>query len=133
MPTLQIGTATFRYQPNSAHRNGRAGKSQWTVSRQAELGTFSDCVTSNWGGQARYWGLFRANGNVSYLGLDRDHSTALFIAQFDGKSQPQIWHGYPVNHRDHRPPDAVLNSWLEHQVLSPAKISKIVARKKCKL
>jgi hypothetical protein len=127
-----INGTQYEYQANPVHRNATVNKSQWTISDEDEITCFSGSIQSNWGAGEYFWGLHTtsAPGN---LGLDRDHSTPVFIARFEGKSLPQVWHGYPINYRDQPVQEDVLKVWLLTSVLPPAKISKIIKRKKCAL
>ena len=94
--------------------------------------TFDNAITKGWGSGDVYWGLCPFPG-PNYLGVDRDHTTRVFLARFEARSTTQVWHGYPVNHRTGRPSDVVLKQWLADGTLPPAKISKIQARKPCSL
>jgi hypothetical protein len=59
--------------------------------------------------------------------------TPVFIARFVATAVPQVWHGYPISHRDDTPPEHVLNCWLQAGLFTPAKIKKITSRKPCNL
>jgi hypothetical protein len=133
MVDIFVNNEPYRYRSNPVHRNGRTGKSQWIITVAEEHGTFSLSIQRHWQEASAAWGFHMPNGEPAYLGVDRDHGTRLFIARFEARTTPQVWHGYPVNHRDDCPPTSVLNHWLQERVLPRAKLSKIICSKKCNL
>jgi len=133
MAELSINGATYSYNANPAHRNMTPDRSQWTVPLPREENTFRFSIESNWRHESYSWGLYIENGNAHYLGLDRDHQTQVFLARFEARTVPEVWHGYPVGHRDRSPPETILKKWIDGNVLPKAKIAKIAAGKKCTL
>lgn len=135
MPAITVDGAHFSYSFNPVHRNNAPNKSQWDISRNDELETFSVSLSRNWNTDGSTWGLHFVNAAPTYLGRDRDHLTPVFIARFVAKAVPQVWHGYPINHveTNERPPEFVLQSWMREQILPKSKISKIIQGKKCRI
>jgi hypothetical protein len=133
MVTLSIAGLYYEYHANAQHWNGATNKSQWRIRKPEEFDIFATAIAGQWGLGNDYWGLYRPSGLASYLGVDRDHETPVFLARFVGHSPTAVWHGYPVNHREDTPKTNVLNLWLEQSILPPAKIAKIQRRKPCAL
>lgn len=120
------------YKHKSDHRDGTPGKSQWTISEAAERQSFLDTMINNWIEQGWGWGIHTPGGVVAILGVDRDHSTEVFISRFDYNSGE--WHGYPVNYKNvqQRPPGAVLRDWVAKTFLAKAQMRKIVKGQPCR-
>jgi hypothetical protein len=133
MRDIQIKGISYSYMPNVVHRNRTPNKSQWTIPEASEMLTFQASMTHEWSDGRSAWGLFIPNAQPEYLGVDRDHITRVFLARFEAQTLPKVWHGYPISYRDIPPPEKVINSWLMQAILTPAKLSKIVKRKKCSL
>lgn len=133
--TVRCGSETHHYVHKRDHRDKTAGKSQWDISEADELSSFTVAMSSGWVNASYAWGIHKPNGVPKYLGRDRDHSTQLFIARFESKKEPFVWHGYPVNHKEtgQRPATTVLKLWIEKSVLPRTKISKIERGVKCTL
>ncbi|MGF1629500.1 MAG: hypothetical protein ACFCUT_08525 [Kiloniellaceae bacterium] len=126
-PDSKVG---YSHKPD--HRDWTRGKSQWQIDLSAECSIFTDAMTHRWRSGKFAWGLFRQTEKVRYLGVDRDHETAVFIARFDEHS-PDQWHGYPVNHKQcqQRPPEGVLFDWMTKKFLSAPKVRKIASGQRC--
>lgn len=123
------------YQPNLVHRNGAAGKSQWTIPLTAEIDAFNRSWVEGWLFDALGWGLHLSDGQPDWVGVAQDHDTQLFVAKFVGQAD-SVWHGYPADHM-HNPQDIphedVLGSWIEDDLLSRAKARKIMRGQRCSL
>jgi len=124
------------YQVHPDHRNGTRGKSQWTISEQAELDMFDNVL-----GHGRLhsdvgWGLYIDNGRVDYLGVAQDHYRKVFVAKFVDGSQNNCWHGYPADHQRNVsdiPAPYILQEWLDANLLRCAVIRKIMRGQPCNL
>lgn len=123
---------TVQYGHKADHRDKTPGKAQWRILPPEERDVFKMAMTNQWTERKFAWSLYRPAGSVSNLGVDRDHTTDLFIAKFDEHAAP-AWHGYPCNYKEpqQRPPEAVLNDWLMQKFLPPAKIRKIASGQRC--
>lgn len=114
------------------HRDKTRGKAQWGIPMPEERDVFRAAMENQWIERKFAWSLYRRSGLVMKLGVDRDHSTELFIAKFD-EHQVAAWHGYPCNHKEpqQRPPVGVLADWLAQGILPAAKIRKIASGQRC--
>lgn len=122
------------YLSNSQHRNRTKGKSQWSISLAQEFTCFNTTHANQWIENNNGWGLHYSEGVLDYLGLAQDHITQVFIAKFVGNQG--TWHGYPADHRQNRqdiPAGRILAIWMKANVLSPAKIRKIMKGQPCRL
>lgn len=123
------------YIPNPVHRNRTPGKSQWKISEDDERIAFHRCIENCWYQSVAGWGLHIENGIPRWLGVTQDGKTQTFIAKFVSKNGSD-WHGYPADHVKYSkdvPEESVLRSWREAQLLSVAKIRKIVRGQSCNL
>ena len=93
MADIQIDGVTYVYEPNPLHRNRAKNKSQWTISTVAEQTVFTQTVQQDWREANYTWGFHMKEGKPQYLGVDRDHKTLVFMARFEARTVPQIWHG----------------------------------------
>ncbi|MBS1963098.1 MAG: hypothetical protein JST04_12860 [Bdellovibrionales bacterium] len=126
----------FDYLPHSHHRNGMAGKSQWSIAINEEVECFRDAVHGQWFFQGDGWGLHRILGQAAHLGVAKDRRTKLFLAKFVNKTSQTVWHGYPADHQNNQqdiPAVEVQRIWLESQILPPPKIRKIARGQPCSL
>lgn len=122
------------YVINEHHRNGNRAKSQWRISTDEEIMSFSESERQGWLVADKGWGLHVVSGQVSWLGVAQDHTTQVFIAKFVGGDANTPWHGYPADYRknNHDIPDAVvLRKWLEANAMPAAKIRKIARGQPC--
>lgn len=134
VPTHPVQNTNYLIHPH--HRNRNPEKSQWTVTHQEELQSFTRALAAEWTVDSFGWGVHVVNGVASYLGIAVDKTTSLIIAKFIKDGVMNQWHGYPANHVENQqdiPPESVVNKWLNEGVLPTAKISKISKGKKCKL
>ena len=134
--TSQTVAPGYAYTVHPHHRNGTAGKSQWTVTEAQELGIFANSLTQQWllGGFA--WGLYSPGGQVSYLGVSSNNQTRLFVAKFVGGVAPIVWHGYPADpQRSVRdiPEPSIFRKWIDQGVLGLPKIRKLMRGQPCDL
>lgn len=129
---IAVGEIEYQYQTNPPHRSGAPNKSQWTIPLAGEHDCFRGALEAGWRDGNIAWGFHQANGIKQQLGLDRDHATPAYIARFEAKNQPEVWHGYPVGRQD-PPTQEVIRIWLENDVLPPAKLAKIAGRRKWSL
>lgn len=122
------------YRPNNRHRDRTPGKSQWTIPEVDELACFTLATAQGWCLADVGWGLHCPNTDPQYLGVAQDHHTEVFLAKFvNGAGE---WHGYPADHQrkpQDIPLESILNSWMTRQLLSPAKVRKIVRGQPCTL
>jgi hypothetical protein len=129
------------------HRTGgNQHKSQWTISRTAEIGVFDASVTAGWRDGASAWGLHLVAGSPTALGTST-RSEELRIAKFVGPRNVPIgnpaernpgsaWHGYPADYRQNahdRPTMAVLTQWLVVGHLAKHEIRRIRGGQPCSL
>ena len=124
------------YIVNPFHRNGTPSKSQWTISAQQEIASFSYAHAQSWVCANCAWGLHFVNQNISYLGTAQDHATRVFIAKFVNDINHNNWHGYPADHQINQqdiPDEPILLLWLSQRILPKAKIKKIASGKPCRL
>lgn len=121
-----------KYGHKSDHRDKTGGKAQWTVSELEERNVFKLAMSNQWKERKFAWSIHRPAGSVAMLGVDRDHTTQVFIAKFD-EHEPSAWHGYPCNYKapQQRPPSSILHDWLNQGILSAAKIRKITSGQRC--
>lgn len=126
----------LNYLHNFQHRNGTPLKSQWIISHIDERACFLHSYTSGWIDDDTGWGLHFHEQIVDYLGLSHDRERRLFIAKFVANRRPSYWHGYPADYQvniQDIPREDVLNKWLADEIFSPAKISKILRGKACRI
>jgi hypothetical protein len=112
-----------------------ANKSQWKITEKQEVLCFETAIVAGWQHGAYAYGVHQAKQRCRILGVDRDHKTEVFVARFEAKAGNGVWHGYPINYRraSDAVPTTVLGKWLNAEVLSAAKISKITQGKPCRL
>jgi hypothetical protein len=84
-----------------------ANKSQWKITEKQEVLCFETAIVAGWQHGAYAYGVHQAKQRCRILGVDRDHKTEV--------------------------PTTVLGKWLNAEVLSAAKISKITQGKPCRL
>lgn len=130
---VKINGGEYDYVPNKKHRNKTPKASQWRISQSLEIASFSQSIGEGWLDGNYSWGLHQVSGSCQYLGVDRDHITRVFIARFEAKATPAVWHGYPVNYAFERPPESVTKNWLSSGALAAAKVRKIIQGKRCSL
>ena len=123
------------YRSNPPHRNRAPEKSQWTITRDQEIAAFELAWRRSWLLSCAGWGFHYEENRLEYLGVAQDHATRLFVAKFVCDSEPELWHGYPADHRKQQdvPDEAILNRWLREDVLPAAKIRKLAKGQPCKL
>jgi len=137
MPPLdQKEIAPGIYYVNHPHHRDATNhdKSQWTITGDEEEATFSRTVNQGWYKQSTGWGLHLPNGDPEYLGISRragplNTARRLFIAKFVQDPNRPCWHGYPADHQRHAsnvPPDTLLRTWCEANLLRWAVMSKIM-------
>ena len=125
----------FRYKANSDHRNGTAGKSQWSLSEEEERSVFNAARVRNWLLPSPGWGLHSPNDLVAYLGSSCD-GRSLFVAKFVASHAPMVWYGYPADHQRNRrdvPPLKLLQDWEASGLISPSQKRKILRGQPCSL
>lgn len=118
------------------HRDGTPLKSQWIIGHPEERICFINSYNRNWLLDNIGWGLHFIDESVDYLGVSHDRQRQLFIAIFMENQNQSFWHGYPADYQvniQDIPSEEVLSKWLEDEILSPAKIRKIVRGKACRL
>jgi len=128
-------TVPVTYEIHPKHRNRTPGASQWTVSEEDEVATFERARERNWLLSAHGWGLHVPNDVAAYCGTAQDHRTPAFLAKFVDDTRSNVWHGYPTlnDHRDNRPPDAVVADWLAMDLLKPVVIRRLAKGQPCSL
>ena len=132
--TCSVDDTTYTIHPH--HRDKNPSKSQWSISPDNEIATFTNAKLSCWLINDSGWGVFPVSGTPTYLGVSKDQTTQLIIAKFVFNESNNNWHGYPANHIENVqdiPDEIVLKQWIEKSILSRAKISKIGKGKPCKL
>ena len=127
-----------RYVALAYHRDGTSEKSQWTISEANERAVFVDAIDRGWVVAGSAWGIFRRARRLEQLGEAATTSAPLYVAIFRSQNAPAIWHGYPADHQRRpgdRPPESVVREWLTLNLsnLTPAKVAKLLAGKKCVL
>lgn len=126
----------FSYQHHQGHRNGAAGKSQWTVTQVEERSIFDHSRTSHWLAQNLGWGVHVLSGQAAYLGNSDDGARRLIIAKFVASNSPKTWHGYPADHQRRTqdiPDTTILMAWMSLNYMKPAKIRKLMRGQPCSL
>jgi len=126
----------FSYQHHPGHRDGTAGKSQWSVTETEERGIFDHSRMSQWLSQYLGWGVHVVTGQAVYLGNSDDSARSLIIAKFVASNSPKIWHGYPADHQrriQDIPEPKILMEWMRLKYLKPAKIRKLMRGQPCSL
>jgi hypothetical protein len=129
-------TEIVKYSPNPEHRNSNPCKSQWKITENEEIECFKITYNKGWTKEKNAWGLHYSQNTVTYLGIGEDRSIKLFIAKFKNDVPHNTWHGYPADYQKnaHDIPDKdVLFDWIKNNVLTKAKIRKIMAGQPCKL
>ncbi len=123
--------AIYLHHPD--HRNGNPQKSQWTILERQELDVFTVAMQSNWLFNNKGWGLYKVEGALRYLGINRQRDEDVFVARFVG--QANNWHGYPADreNRSDRPPLEVRRRWISERTLPRPKIRKLGAGERCAL
>jgi hypothetical protein len=131
---FDLGNSHF-YTIKPDHRDATRGKSQWKVTEAQEAGIFSAAYLAKWvvdGSTA--WGLHRPQQAIQFLGVDKSHTSHVFIAKFVRNAAD--WHGYPASHTllaEDVPDSSVLAAWQSANILPRAKIRKIASMQPCKL
>lgn len=135
VPTAQIAPG-LHYMNHPDHRNGRHGKSQWNIPPLAEQHSFSEAHANGWLRASEGWGLHTSSRSPQYLGYAQDHATEVFVAKFVGDQGGALWHGYPADHQrcpQDIPAEAVLQAWIDAELLTPAKARKVAKGQRCNL
>jgi len=138
MPTVEFDEVTtgVYYGCHPDHRNHNQEKSQWIISKAEEITSFLDGYRKAWVHDNRAWGLHYANGSPDYLGQAIDGGRLLFVARFEDGNGNQRWHGYPADHQKKvgdRLPEELKQHWIRTNVLTPAKVRKLVKGEPCSL
>ncbi len=130
--TVGANSFSTNYKHKLDHRDATPGKSQWIISEVAERQSFADAMANTWVANGWGWGIHAPGGAVAILGVDRDHTTQVFISRFDHAAGE--WHGYPVNYKipQQKPPATVLRDWLRKAFLGKAQVRKIVKGQPCR-
>lgn len=106
------------------HRNKPPTKdaSIWSCDEWEEIVLFSTAVQNEWYSEKEksnsverlYWSM----KNIS-TPIGNDLKYVLFMAKFHCNHN-QEWHGYPVHPQgEDIPPEPILNSWLEKNIIDP--------------
>lgn len=101
----------------------------------AEEASFNRSWAEGWLLDECGWGLHIVNGGPDWLGTAQDHESRVFIAKFVGQLDSD-WHGYPADHvRNPQdiPHENVLGSWLDDELMSAAKVRKVMRGQRCSL
>ena len=120
------------------HRDRTPHKSQWIIGDTDERAVFFNAIDCGWVVAGSAWGLFRRARRLEQLGEAAHTSAPLYVAIFRSQEAPAVWHGYPADHQRRpgdRPPESVAREWLKLNLsnLTPAKVAKLLAGKKCVL
>lgn len=121
------------------HRNGSPEKSQWSISGHEELESFRRTRDSGWLTASKGWGLHLVADQPSYLGWSADKSRQLFLARFSGTVAgvpDDSWHGFPGDYLKHAqdiPDGKILLDWVSRDLLTPARMNKILKQKEIRL
>ena len=122
---------------NPVHRNRTPQKSQWTIDEEQEKCAFLTTYKRHWiVDNDTGWGFHFENGQVTYLGVAKDHHTPVFLAKFVNDSNHDTWHGYPVNYQKNqqdKPDVQILRQWFDSKPISAAKVRKIMRGQPCSL
>jgi hypothetical protein len=124
------------YVPYAKHRNNTPQGSQWTITVPDEHACFFASGQHGWLRDAVGWGLHFLNNVPDYLGIAIDRQRRLFVAKFVAGNEPVEWHGYPADPEKNVqdiPREDILKMWQEADVLSAAKIRKILRGQPCRL
>lgn len=135
LPRIEIAPG-IHYFHHPHHRNGRNGKSQWIIAPPAEEFSFAQALARGWLRTNEGWGLHTPTESPEYLGRARDHVTQVFVAKFVGDQAAEMWHGYPADHQrcpQDIPDEAALQSWIDANLLTPAKVRKVAKGQRCNL
>jgi len=117
------------------HRNGNGNKSQWTISKPAEISCFTHAHAQAWVDGTRAFGIFPI-GNPDYLGVAQERHRQLFLARFEDGNGNQRWHGYPADPQKKagdRLSEVIKEKWIRTNVLPPAKVRKLQRGEPCRL
>lgn len=123
------GEIILDYHVSDKHRQwGNPNKSIWTVSPDMEYGCFDFTYQNNWIEDNSAWG-FLLDGSPHWVllgkGIDGEE---LQIARFRKDPNAAEWHGYPCNYIANTydvPPVSIMREWVEMNVITKAKMSKI--------
>jgi hypothetical protein len=123
------------YLVNPEHRNNNSCKSQWIITQTEEIECFRMAYNEGWTNQKEAWGLHYSLNAITYLGIAENRTINLFVAKFKNDVHHNNWHGYPADYQ-RKPQDIpdkeILTRWMINNVLSKAKIRKIMAGQPCK-
>lgn len=121
---------------SSQHRRtGNQNKCIWIITHDEEVNCFSNSYTEKWISDSKAWGLIIENNSLKILGLN-DDDQELKLAKFVDANKNNIWHGYPADYmnRVHDiPVQNILKKWVEKNIITKAKMSKIRRGISCNL
>ena len=133
--TTRINSSTS-YHFYRDHRNNNRHKSQWCISCDDELTSFSNArANAGVSNAVEDWGLHCPNGRPEVLGTTVS-GERVKMAKFVGGASFGLWHGYPADYRNKpqdRSPVAVLTIWLNSQLIQKNDITKVRRGQKCNL
>lgn len=82
-------------------------------------------------------GLFiNGNGSLNYLGVIHDRNIDVFIAKFVTDKNHNTWHGYPADYQlkaQDIPAGSILLKWEEQNLITKAKMRKIMRGQPCRI
>lgn len=120
------------YQINPQHRNGSSSKSQWTITRKAEVELFGWANEKESKSGDYYWGVIQHNNKCIDLGITVAENKTK-IARFVHSHEPIIWHGYPVDYiqdpQNDCPRRELLLKWKAMGIIEKHQISRLTSGK----
>ena len=119
------------YKVHTKHRKATptVDASVWKVSEWEEIHLFARAGSERWSSTSKakkhLWAL-QSGLSVLGQGLEKNGKLVdLHFAKFVENNS--VWHGYPVQARgDDIPPEAVLDCWLELNIINKAEKLKII-------
>lgn len=123
------------YKAVSYHRNGTAGKSQWTISVDEEVDLFAKTKKDGHVYDDKGYALWIVVEKAAVLGLT-EHQSETRLARFVDGTKSDHWHGYPANYlraKNDIPPMHLLRQWKKDGLIEKSDITRLKLQKPCSL
>jgi hypothetical protein len=123
------------YKAVSYHRNGTAGKSQWTISVDDEFDLFAKAKRDGQIFDDKGYALWIVADAACVLGIT-EHESETRLARFEDGTRSDHWHGYPANYlraKNDIPPMSLLRQWKESGLIEKSDITRLKLQKPCSL
>lgn len=123
------------YKAVSYHRNGTAGKSQWSIPVDDEFDLFAKAKKDGQIFDDKGYALWIVGDAACVLGVT-EHESKTRLARFVDGTRTDHWHGYPANYlraKNDIPPMSLLRQWKDDGLIEKSDITRLKLQKPCSL